>query len=48
MDAFFDWCKSKGVVKVNLESDNDLHRAHSFYKKYGFESKAQRFVKKLS
>lgn len=48
MDAFFDWCQSKGVVKVNLESDNDLHRAHSFYKKYGFESKAQRFVKKLS
>lgn len=47
MDAFFDWCKKHGVTKVNLESDNELSRAHSFYKKYGFESKAQRFVKKL-
>jgi GNAT superfamily N-acetyltransferase len=47
MDAFFDWCKDKNVKKVNLESDIDLHRAHSFYKKYGFEIKAQRFVKKL-
>lgn len=47
MDAFFSWCESKQVTKVNLESDNDLLRAHSFYKKYGFETKAQRFVKKL-
>ncbi len=47
MDAFFDWCKKQGVTKVNLESDNELSRAHGFYKKYGFESKAQRFVKKL-
>lgn len=47
MDAFFDWCKKQGVTKINLESDSELSRAHSFYKKYGFESKAQRFVKKL-
>lgn len=48
MDAFFEWCQSQGVTKVNLESDNELSRAHGFYKKYGFETKAQRFVKKLS
>lgn len=48
MDAFFDWCKEKKVAKVNLESENGLDRAHSFYKKYGFETKAQRFIKKLS
>ncbi|MFZ1720992.1 MAG: GNAT family N-acetyltransferase [Microgenomates group bacterium] len=47
MDAFFDWCNEKGVKKVNLESDNELLRAHGFYKKYGFETKAQRFVKKI-
>lgn len=47
MDAFFEWCESNGAVKVNLESDNELERAHGFYKKYGFESKAKRFVKKL-
>lgn len=47
MDSFFKWCKSKHVTKVNLESDNELVRAHSFYKKYGFETKAQRFVKKI-
>lgn len=47
MDAFFKWCKKQGVTKVNLESDNELSRAHGFYKKYGFESKAKRFVKKL-
>jgi len=47
MDSFFKWCKSKNVTKVNLESDNDLKRAHSFYKKYGFETKAQRFIKKI-
>lgn len=48
MDAFFSWCKTKQVQKVNLESDNGLFRAHSFYKKYGFETSAVRFVKKLS
>ncbi|MFA5894806.1 MAG: GNAT family N-acetyltransferase [Candidatus Shapirobacteria bacterium] len=48
MDAFFEWAKSKNAQKVNLESDNDLKRAHGFYTKYGFEMKAQRFVKKLS
>lgn len=48
MDSFFSWCKSKNVTKVNLESDNDLGRAHSFYKKYGFETSAQRFVKKIN
>jgi ribosomal protein S18 acetylase RimI-like enzyme len=47
MDAFFAWCQSKNVIKVNLESENQLHRAHGFYKKYGFESKAVRFVKKI-
>lgn len=47
MDVFFDWCKNHGVMKINLESDNELSRAHGFYKKYGFETKAQRFVKKL-
>lgn len=47
MDAFFSWCISKQAIKVNVESDNELHRAHSFYKKYGFEMQAQRFVKKL-
>ncbi len=47
MDAFFDWCKEHGVVKVNLESDNELSRAHGFYTKYGFESKAKRFIKRL-
>lgn len=47
MDAFFDWCTAKNVVKVNLESDNHLLRAHKFYSNYGFETKAQRFVKKL-
>lgn len=47
MNAFFDWCKSKKAQKVNLESENELKRAHSFYKKYGFDSKAQRFVYKL-
>jgi GNAT superfamily N-acetyltransferase len=47
MDAFFDWCKTNQVQKVNLESDKELNRAHSFYKKYGFETKAQRFIKKL-
>lgn len=48
MDAFFSWCKSHNVQKVNLESENGLDRAHSFYKKYGFETKAQRFIKKLT
>ncbi len=48
MDRFFEWCISKEVVKVNLESDNELQRAHSFYKKYGFETSAQRFMKKIS
>ncbi|MBI5151618.1 MAG: GNAT family N-acetyltransferase [Candidatus Pacebacteria bacterium] len=47
MDAFFAWCKMNQVRKVNLESENKLNRAHSFYKKYGFETKAQRFIKKL-
>lgn len=47
MDAFFSWCKSNGVQKVNLESENDLHRAHSFYRKYGFETSAVRFMKKI-
>ncbi len=46
MDAFIDWCKMKKAQKVNLESENQLSRAHSFYKKYGFETKAQRFVLK--
>lgn len=47
MNTFFDWCSKKGVKKVNLESDNDLLRAHGFYTKYGFESKAKRFIKKI-
>ena len=47
MDAFFEWCKANNVQKVNLESENELKRAHSFYKNYGFETQAQRFVKKL-
>jgi len=47
MDAFFEWCKQNKVQKVNLESENGLNRAHSFYKKYGFATKAQRFVKKV-
>ena len=47
MDAFFAWCKDRGVVKINLESDLELERAHHFYKKYGFETKAKRFIKKL-
>lgn len=47
MDAFISWCKSHNVKKVNLESENGLQRAHSFYNKYGFETKAQRYVKKL-
>ena len=47
MDAFLLWCKSHRAQKVNLESENGLNRAHSFYKNYGFETKAQRFVKKL-
>jgi GNAT superfamily N-acetyltransferase len=47
MDAFFEWCQTNHVQKVNLESDNALHRAHGFYTKYGFETKAVRFVKKL-
>ncbi|PIY80911.1 MAG: hypothetical protein COY80_00680 [Candidatus Pacebacteria bacterium CG_4_10_14_0_8_um_filter_42_14] len=47
MDSFFSWCQLNKVTKVNLESDNDLSRAHGFYKKYGFETTAQRFVKKL-
>lgn len=45
MDAFFTWCKKHSVQKVNLESDNKLHRAHGFYQKYGFETNAKRFVK---
>ena len=48
MDAFFDWCKKCKVQKVNLESENLLDRAHHFYKKYGFETKAQRFIKKIN
>jgi GNAT superfamily N-acetyltransferase len=47
MDGFFDWAKSHSAQKVNLESDNELQRAHSFYLKCGFETKAQRFVKKI-
>jgi len=47
MDAYFAWCKSQNVVKVNLESDNNLHRAHTFYTKYGFKTDAQRFVIKI-
>ena len=47
MDAFFVWCRNQNVQKVNLESDNNLHRAHNFYRKYGFENNAQRFFKKL-
>ncbi|MFS8158997.1 MAG: GNAT family N-acetyltransferase [Candidatus Roizmanbacteria bacterium] len=47
MDAISDWARSHKASKINLESDNQLERAHSFYKKYGFESKAQRFVKEL-
>jgi len=47
MDAFQDWCKKNNVKKINLESENELLRAHSFYMKYGFETKAQRFIKKL-
>jgi len=47
MDRFFVWCKSQNVTKINLESDNNLHRAHNFYRKYGFECNAQRFSKKL-
>ena len=48
MDALFDWAKSHQGQKVNLESDNDLKRAHNFYTKYGFETKAHRFIKKIS
>ena len=47
MDTFFEWAKSHQAQKVNLESDNDLQRAHRFYEKYGFETKAQRYVKKI-
>lgn len=47
MKAFLSWCKLKKAKKVNLESDSNLHRAHSFYKKYGFEIKAIRFEKAL-
>lgn len=47
MDAFVQWSKSNGATKVNLESDCELSRAHSFYKKYGFITKAQRFVQLL-
>lgn len=48
MDAFFTWCKKHSVQKVNLESDNELHRAHSFYQKYGFKINAARFNKKIT
>ena len=48
MDAFFHWAKSHHVQKINLESDNELKRAHTFYTKYGFETNAQRFVKKIN
>lgn len=48
MDAFVTWSEKNGAQKVNLESENELVRAHSFYKKYGFETKAQRFVRKLN
>lgn len=48
MDAFVSWCKSQDVQKINIESENGLYRAHSFYKKYGFETKAQRFIKKIT
>lgn len=47
MAAFFDCAKSHQAQKINLESDNELTRAHGFYKKYGFETTAQRFVKKI-
>jgi GNAT superfamily N-acetyltransferase len=47
MDTFFNWCMNHGVTKVNLESENELLRAHGFYSKYGFEIKAKRFVKKV-
>lgn len=47
MDAFFTWCKSKDVVKVNLESNNSLRRAYSFYEKYGFTQDSKRLVKKI-
>lgn len=46
MDAFFEWCKEHNVQKINLESDNELQRAHKFYEKYGFETRAKRFSKK--
>lgn len=48
MDAFFAWSEENDAQKVNLESENELDRAHSFYKKYGFETKAQRFIKKIN
>jgi GNAT superfamily N-acetyltransferase len=47
MNAFITWCQSHNVKKVNLESEIGLIRAQAFYKKYGFETKAQRFIKKL-
>lgn len=47
MEAMFAWAKEKGAVKVNLESDLGLKRAHCFYEKYGFTTDARRFVKKI-
>lgn len=47
MGAFFDWAQSQNAQKVSLESDNGLKRAHSFYKNYGFEIKALRFIKRI-
>ena len=37
------WCKENNIKVITLESGNELSRAHSFYKKEGFEEYAKGF-----
>lgn len=43
-----DWARARGAGAVIVNSGNQRHRAHAFYRDHGYENTGVRFVKNLS
>jgi len=43
MKLVFKWAKDQGLDCIRLYSANELHRAHAFYKKMGFDGAGTTF-----
>ena len=43
MDSVVNWARENNICTIELESDNELLRAHRFYEKYGFKNHAKGF-----